>query len=175
MKNSALLIIDVQNDYFPGGRCELYQSNEAMEVIKQLIARFRKENGPIIYMQHINTIPGCFMEEGTVGSEIHPAIMPRKEDVVLKKSRPNSFYKTGLQEILKEQGITDLHVCGMMSHMCVDTTVRVASDLDYKVTVYANACTTMSLTWQGLTIPAETVHKAYMASLDGVFATVISN
>ena len=61
----------------------------------------------------------------------------------------------------------------MMSHMCVDTTVRAAMDHGYDVTLVANACATMDLTINGETIPADTVQKTYIASLAGIFAKIV--
>ena len=96
-----MIIIDVQNDYFPGGSCELYRPLEAEKKIKELI------------------------------------------------------------------------ICGMMTHMCVDTTVRAAMDYGYSVIVVGDACATMDLAINGETVPADMVQKAFLAALDGVFATII--
>lgn len=170
----ALLIIDVQNDYFPNGRYELYHANETLEVIKKLIIRFRQDQRPIIYIQHMATSSASFLVENTDGAKIHNEIQPQTEDKIIEKHSPNSFHETELQAYLQERGIKALYVCGMMSHMCVDTTVRAAKDLGYHVTVFEDACTTRSLNWKEEQIPASTVHKAFMASLNGAFANVVS-
>ena len=97
---------------------------------------------------------------------------PEPQDKIIVKRYPNSFHKTELDEYLKDLGIEKLIVCGMMTHMCVDTTVRAAMDYGYEVTVVADACATMDLTYNNETINAETVQKSFLASLDGVFATI---
>ena len=95
-------------------------------------------------------------------------------EIVVRKSYPSSFRETTLQDILKPLGITKLVIAGMMSHMCVDTTVRAAYDLGYQIDVIADGCTTMDLEYKGTVIPAEIVTKTYMASLNGMFARVLN-
>lgn len=169
----ALLVIDVQNDYFPGGACELYHANEAAEKISALIGESRKMGRPVIYMQHINPPDAGFFLEGTFGSEISECVKPHAGDQVIVKYYPNSFLKTGLDLYLKENGIKKLTVCGMMTHMCVDTTVRAAMDYGYEVDLIGGACATKELRIEGEVIPAPVVQKVYLASLQGVFANVI--
>lgn len=169
----ALLIIDVQNDYFPGGACELYKAMEAEEQIKKLISESRKAGREVIYIQHINPPEETFFIEGTFGCEISERIAPQPGDKVFVKYYPNSFLKTGLDSYLKSKGIGKLIVCGMMTHMCVDTTVRAAMDYGYRVELAANACAAMALETDGEVIPADVVQKTFIASLSGVFADIV--
>ena len=169
------MIIDVQNDYFPGGTCELSHPYEAEKVIQKLISKSREISRPIIYIQHFNEPDDYFFLEGTWGAEISDRIAPEPGDKVIIKRYPNSFLETELDAYLKELGVEKLIVCGMMTHMCVDTTVRAAMDYGYKVSVVADACATMDLTMNGETIPAETVQKTFLAALDGVFADIITD
>ena len=169
----ALLIIDVQNDYFPGGTCELHNPEKSEKVIQRLISESRSVGRPVIYIQHFNEPDDFFFLEGTKGAEISERIAPLPEDKVIVKRYPNSFLETELDAYLKEIGAEELIVCGMMTHMCVDTTVRAAMDYGYKVTVVADACATKDLEYNGETVPAETVQKTFLASLEGVFATIV--
>lgn len=169
----ALLIIDVQNDYFPGGANELSHPFGAEKRIRELIAESRICGRPVIYIQHFNPPGDTFFLEGTFGAEISERIKPQPEDKVIVKRYPNSFLETELDEYLKSLRVDTLIVCGMMTHMCVDTTVRAAMDYGYQVKLVADACATMDLALNGETIPAETVQKAFIAALDGVFATII--
>ena len=171
-KKEALIIIDVQNEYFPGGTCELYHPYEAENVIENLIAESRRVNRPIVYIQHFNEPDDYFFLEGTKGAEISERIAPEPEDKIIIKRYPNSFLHTELDAHLKSLGVEKLIVCGMMTHMCVDTTVRAAMDYGYEVTVIADACATMDLNLNGEIIPAETVQKTFLAALDGVFASI---
>ena len=169
----ALLIIDVQNDYFPGGSNELFHPLEAEKRIQELIAESRTCGRPIVYIQHFNPPDDTFFLEGTIGAEISDRIRPQPDDRVIIKRYPNSFLETELDAYLKNLQVDTLIVCGMMTHMCVDTTVRAAMDYGYQVKLVADACATMDLVLGGETIPAETVQKAFIAAMDGVFATIL--
>lgn len=170
----ALLIIDVQNDYFAGGKSELCNPMAALGNIEKLLGHFRAAHLTIIHIQHINTREGAtFFLPGTNGALIHEHLTPKEGEHHVIKHAPNSFFETNLLEIIKDNGINELVVCGMMSHMCIDTTIRACKDFGIKVTLIDDACATKNLSWAGQTIPAETVHQVFMASLNGMFATVI--
>lgn len=169
----ALLVIDVQNDYFPGGSYELVRAYEAENRIRELIAESRRAGRPVVYIQHFNPPDDTFFLEGTWGAEISERIRPEKEDRVIVKRYPNSFLETELDAYLKGLKVDTLIVCGMMTHMCVDTTVRAAMDYGYRVKLAADACATRDLELNGEIIPAGTVHKAFIAALDGVFAEIV--
>lgn len=169
----ALLIIDVQNDYFPGGSNELFHPLEAEKRIQELIAESRACGRPVVYIQHFNPPNDTFFLEGTFGAEISERIRPQPEDKIIIKRYPNSSLETELDAYLKSLQVDTLIICGMMTHMCVDTTVRAAMDYGYQVKLVADACATMDLVLGGETIPAETVQKAFIAAMDGVFATIL--
>ena len=172
-KKEALIIIDVQNDYFPGGACELCNAYEAEKKIQSLIKESRAQNRPVVYIQHINPPEETFFLEGTHGCEISERIKPLPGDKIIVKYLPNSFHKTELDSYLKENGITKLIVCGMMTHMCVDTTVRAAMDYGYEVELVADGCATMDLEISGEIISAQIVQKTFLASLKDVFAKIV--
>lgn len=171
---SALLLIDIQNDYFPGGRCELFQSEQSAEKAKLLLEQFRNRGLPVFHIQHINEneAKGFFLP-GTEGAEIYYSVSPINKEKVLVKHTPNAFLDTGLKNLLHAQDIKQLVICGMMSHMCVDSTVRAAKDLGFSVLLPEDACTTKALIWNGAHIPAQTVHQAFMASLSSSFTQVV--
>lgn len=169
----ALLIIDVQNDYFPGGRFELAGAVEALERTGAVLRRFREKGLPVIFVRHINTRPGAsFFLPDTSGAEIHPDIAPRGDEPVVVKHAPNSFFQTNLLEVLQAGKVSGLVVCGMMTHMCIDTTVRAAKDYGIPVTLLYDACAAGDLEIRGRSISAQMVHDAYMAGLDGMFAEI---
>lgn len=169
----ALLIIDVQNDYFPGGKSELVNPIEALNQTKTVLNRFRETQRPVIFVQHINNRPGAtFFIPNTFGVEIHMDIAPLESEPVIVKHAPNSFYQTNLLEVLHAKNISELVVCGMMTHMCIDTTVRAAKDYGFPVTLLYNACATKDLIIMGNSIPAKIAHDAFMAGLNGMFAQV---
>lgn len=169
----ALLIIDVQNDYFPGGRFELAGAVEALERTRAVLDRFREKGLPVIFVQHINTRPDAsFFLPDTVGAEIHPDIAPAGDEPIVVKHAPNSFFRTNLLELLQAREVNELVVCGMMTHMCIDTTVRAAKDYGIPVTLLYDACAARDLKIMEHSIPAQTVQDAYMAGLNGMFAEI---
>lgn len=173
--NKALVIIDLQNDYFPGGKNELVNSTEASLKAKELLTAFREKNLPVIHVQHLSVRPGStFFVPGTPGAEIHDNVKPAEGEKIVVKSFPNSFRETDLQEYLKSLQIDHLVVAGMMSHMCVDATVRASKDFGYAVSVAADACATKDLSFDNRLVPAGEVHGAFMAALSYFYADVKS-
>ena len=171
--NRALLLVDLQNDYFPGGRMELVGAEAAVSSAVFVLKDFREAAQQVVHVQHISVQPGAtFFLPGTVGASIHSDVAPLTGERVFAKHFPNSFRDTGLHEYFQSLSISELVVCGMMTHMCVDTTVRAAFDLGYKVTLIPEACATRDLVYEGQSIPADVVHGAYMAALGSVFATL---
>ena len=174
MPDTALLIIDIQNDYFPGGAMQLEGADAAGAKAGQVLGSFRNEKRPVIHVQHLSTRPGStFFLPGTKGQEIHASVTPASSETVVEKNFPNSFRGTALQKRLEELGVKNLVVAGMMTHMCVDATVRHAADLGYKVTLLGDACATRAQAYGGETVPARQVHAAFLAALNGFYAKVI--
>lgn len=170
----ALVLVDIQNDYFPGGRMELVGSEAAGMKAAKLLQRFRDNGLPVFHVQHFSVQPGAtFFLPETEGVQIHQCVKPLAAEPVVKKNFPNSFRNTELQGKLVEQGITRLVFCGMMSHMCIDTTVRAAFDLGFSCILAQDACATRDLSFGNRILPAADVHAAFMAALGMVFATVV--
>ena len=155
--DTALVIIDVQNDYFPQGKCELFQSEQALKVTKRLLKHFRERKLPVFYVQHISPEDAAFFLPNTKGVQLHKEIEPLGSEYIIVKHTPNGFHETTLQEKLTSLSIKNLVMCGMMTHMCVDTTA------------------TKDLEWNGRKLPASFINDVYMASLNGRFATVMSS
>jgi len=169
----ALLLVDLQNDYFPGGRMELVGAEAAADAARNLLGAFRRAGEPVWHVQHVAQREGArFFLPGTPGAEIHAAVRPEPGEPVVVKHFPNAFRKTGLLESLRAAGIEALVIAGAMSHMCVDATTRAAADLGFSCTVAADACATRDLAFRGEVVPARSVHAAFMAALDGAYARV---
>jgi nicotinamidase-related amidase len=173
--SKALLLIDLQNDYFPGGAHPLVEPEAAAAAAQRLLEDFRDRGAPVVHVQHVSEGPDAtFMRPGSDGVEIHPLVAPEAGEPVIRKAAPNSFLGTSLERELRGHGIEELVVAGMMSSMCVDATVRAASDLGFTATVVHDACAAPDLQFGGATIPGATVHAAFMAALDGNYAEVVS-
>jgi nicotinamidase-related amidase len=171
----ALLIIDIQNDYFPGGLCELVGPEQAAQNAAVVLAGFREQGEPVVHMQHVwEGEDAAFFRPGTHGVEINEAVAPRDGEPVVPKAFPNSFVRTGLEQHLRDAGVDQLVVCGMMTSMCVDATVRAAADLGFACTVVHDACAAPDLEFEGMPIPAAQVHGAFLAALGDGYAEIRS-
>ncbi len=171
----ALIIVDIQNDYFPGGKMELVGMESAAENAQRILEKFRVHNLPVFHIQHIANRPGAtFFLPETDGVEIHKSVTPKSGEHVIQKHFPNSFRDTPLLAELQGLKIEQAVICGAMSHMCIDTTVRAAFDLGFHCLVVADACATRTLEFDGLTIDAPQVHAAFMASLSAAFAQIVT-
>lgn len=171
----ALILIDIQNDYFPGGSMPLAGMEEAADNASKVLKFFRETEQQIFFVQHIASKPEAgFFIKNTPGANIHSCVAPLDEEEVITKNHPSCFRGTTLDQQLKQQGIEELVVAGAMSHMCIDTSIRAAVDLGYKCTLIHDGCATKDLEFGKEKIKARQVHAAYMASLSGTFATVVA-
>jgi nicotinamidase-related amidase len=170
---TALLIIDIQNDYFEDGANPLIGSLEASLNAKQVLEHFRKKGLKVFHIQHLAGRPGStFFLPGTRGAEIHANVEPLPDEKIIVKHFPNSFHGTELHASLTVNNITNLVVCGMMTHMCVDATIRAAKDLGFNCTLLSDACATRNLEIQGRQIKAIDVHYSFLAALGYFYATI---
>jgi nicotinamidase-related amidase len=170
----ALLLVDIQNDYFPGGASELTGSVEAGAKAARLLDSCRRNGIPVIHMRHVSTRAGAtFFLPGTDGANINSCVSPAAGEPVFEKHYANSLRETPLLEYLRTNGIKTLIIAGMMSHMCIESTTRAADSIGFKCIVAHDACATKDLAFNGVTVPASHVHNAFMAGLDGVFARVL--
>jgi nicotinamidase-related amidase len=172
---TALLLIDIQNDYFPGGNMELEGSITASLRAREILAVFRGKNLPVVHIQHVANRPGAiFFLPDTEGVKIHANVEPLPGEAVFQKNYPNSFRGTPLLEHIRGHKVDHVVVCGMMTHMCVDATVRAAFDYGLEVTVVHEACATRTLTFQDQTIPAPQVQAAFLSALSFLYARIVS-
>jgi nicotinamidase-related amidase len=172
----TLLIIDIQNDYFPGGAFPLVEPERAAAAAGELLAGFRVAGDPVVHLQHVWDEPeATFMRPGTPGFEIHDEVAPAEGETVIRKEAPNGFLETGLEQELFRLGTERLVVAGMMTSMCVDATVRAASDLGFDVSLAHDACAAPDLEFGGVAVPGASVHAAFVAALADEYATVASS
>ncbi|MBE0612440.1 MAG: cysteine hydrolase [Burkholderiales bacterium] len=171
----ALIVIDIQNDYFPGGKMELEGSAQAGAQAAKLLDAFRKKGLPLVHVQHLSTRPGAgFFVPDTEGANIHSCVAPLSGETVVQKNFPNSFRGTPLLEILRGSDIDHLVIAGMMTHMCVDATTRAAFDLGFSCSLAHDACATRAVAFGDQSVPAAQVHVAFLAALNGLYAKVQS-
>ena len=175
MPKRALIVIDIQNDYFPGGRWTLAGMDAAADNAGRLLAAARKSGDVVVHIRHeFPTSEAPFFAPGSVGAQIHPKVQNLNNETVVLKHQINSFRETGLKELLDRNGVEAVVICGAMSHMCVDAATRAANDLGYQCTVVHDACAARDLEFNGVTVPAAQVHAAYMAALKFGYAASVS-
>lgn len=175
MAGKALIVVDLQNDYFPGGKFSLEGIEAAAANAARLIEASRARGDLVVHVRHefAGDNPP-FFAPGSEGAAIHESVRNREDERVVLKNHINSFRDTRLKAILDAGNVTDVTIAGAMSHMCVDGITRAAVDYGYRTTVVHDAVATRDLSFNGVTVPATHVHAAFMAALDFGYASVIS-
>lgn len=172
MPQRALLVIDLQNEYFPTGKLPLVGIEAATANAARVIADARAHGVPVIHVRHeAAKADAPVFTPGTPNTQIHASVAPVEGEAVIVKHFPNSFRETPLKALLDELGVRELVIVGAMSHMCIDAGTRAAADLGYAVTVVHDACATRDLVFGEQTVPAAQVHAAFMSAL-GSYATL---
>ena len=174
MDNSALILIDIQRDYFADGAFPLPTMQDAAENAVKVLTNFRKQKLPIWHIQHIEHDPsGSFFLPDSEGAKIHQSVLPIDGERLIVKHYPNSFRDTALLKELHIRGIHKIIFCGAMSNMCVDATVRAAFDFGFECTVVHDACAASEMEFNGKHLGSEDVQAAFMGSLGSAYAQVI--
>ena len=153
--DTALLLIDIQYFYYPSGKTELVNPEQAGKNAKKLLEHFRKNNMTVVHIRH----------NVEVGGNIHEDVKPLPNEKVISKDEVNSFKNTDLLEYLKANKIKHLVICGMQTHMCVEAATRAASDLDFDCIVIQDACATRNLKFGDKEIKVEDVHYSTLSTL----------
>lgn len=171
MPKRALLLIDIQQDYFPGGKWTLNGIDAAADNASKLLAAARAAGDLVVHVRHeFPTTEAPFFAPGSEGAKIHAKVSNREGERVVLKHHVNAFRETDLKAILDEAGVEEVVICGAMSHMCVDAGTRAASD---RVVVH-DACATRDQEFEGAVVPAAQVHAAFMSALQFGYAKLLS-
>jgi nicotinamidase-related amidase len=172
---TALLLLEIQNDYFPEGRIPLEGSLKASGKAQNILQAFRERKQPIIHLQQISTNPDAsYFLPCTEGAEFYSSVQPLKSETIIKKHYPNSFKDTHLLNHLNRNKISHLVICGMMTHSTIDATVREAYDLGFTCSIIHDACTAHHLAFEQTPISAQDVHHAFLAALSDHQASLFS-
>lgn len=175
MSKTALIIVDLQNDYFQGGKWELEGTEAATKKAAALLDSFRAKKLPVVHIRHeFPTADAPFFVPNSEGAKVHPSVEELEAEPVIVKQQINAFKDTNLKEVLASLDIDSVLICGAMSHMCIDAVTRAAHDFGYDCAVAHDACATLGLEFNGITVPANYVHAAFMAALDFAYANVAS-
>lgn len=147
MLKQALIVIDLQNDYFPDGKYPLWNTATTLANVEAAIAKARARQIPVVLVQHVaDASKGIapFFNEGTSGVAIHPRIVAAAPDAaIVTKTFADSFHHTTLEETLSKLGVEELVICGMMTQNCVTHTAISKAAEKYSVKILSDSCTTV--------------------------------
>lgn len=169
----ALLVIDVQNEYFTGKLPITYPAGSLANVLRAMDAA-RSKSMPVVAIQHASPQPdAAAFRKGSKEWELHPEIAARPHDVLIHKSLPGSFTGTELEIWLRRHGIGTVVIAGYMTQMCCDTTARQAAHLDFGVEFLADATGTLAIKNAAGAVSDEELHRAILVTQQMRFSQVI--
>lgn len=161
-QKTALLLIDIQEFYFPGGHMQLDNPEQAGMNAGLVLAQFREKAYPVYHVRH----------EFEQGGNIHQYVRPLEDEKVFSKKQVNAFLDTELLLTLRRDSIDALVICGMQTHMCVEAAVRAAHDYGFSCLLVQDACATRALQYEEHIISAQNVHYSSIQTLQS-YARVI--
>ncbi|MFT6675713.1 MAG: nicotinamidase-related amidase [Sulfitobacter sp.] len=171
---TALILVDIQNDYFTGGLWPVDDMQRVADTARDILNEARAQGQMIAHIRHEAASDAApFFRPGTAGAEIHPGVAPLDGELVILKHRPNSFQGTDLQAHLQAAGITHVTIIGAMTQMCIDATARAARDFGYEVTLVADACGAKAQSFGAVSLSAEQVQAAFLGPLAMSYGKVI--
>lgn len=169
----ALLVIDVQNEYFTGALPITHPVGHLDTILRVMDAAAGKI--PTVVVQHHFPQPEMpFFQRGTPGWELHAEVAGRPRDLLVEKTLPGSFTGTQLEAWLREQGIDTVTVAGYMTHMCCDTTAREAAHRGFRVEFLSDATGTLPLTNTAGSVTAEELHRAILVAQQMLLSEVVA-
>lgn len=175
MSKRAVMVVDLQNEYFPAGKLPLVGIGKAAANAARLMGAARSHGDMVVHIRHeAPTAEIPFFVPGSHGVDINPLVEPIEGEPVIVKHYPNAFRETNLKQILDAIGVEEIVIVGAMSHMCIDATSRAAADLGYNIVIVHDACATCDVEFEGTKVPAAQVHAAFMSALAFAYGAVTS-
>lgn len=179
MKTStAIVTIDIQTDYFPGGAFPLWRPGRALKATRKVLDLGRACGLPVFHVRHESLKAGArFLVAGSRGTELHPGLgIPADgSEPVIIKHEPDSFLGTDLEQRLRDCGAQRVIWMGMMTWMCVDTTVRSAAAKGFTNILVADACASGWNLYRGLPVFPWTSDRTFLAALGQGFCDLTSS
>jgi nicotinamidase-related amidase len=170
----AVLVIDVQNEYFAGGQLPITHPHNHLDNILRVMDSATASGVPVVVVQHTFTQPELlFFKRGTLGWELHPEVASRPRDHWVEKRLPGSFTRTGLEQWLRQRGLDTVTIAGYMTHMCCDTTARQAAHRGLKVEFLSDATGTLPVKNAAGEVDAEEMHRAILCAQQMMISEVL--
>ncbi|HXG93908.1 MAG TPA: cysteine hydrolase family protein [Blastocatellia bacterium] len=169
----ALLVIDVQNEYFTGRLPVSYPSGSLDQILKAMDAAI-EQSIPVVVIQHAAPQPDSLVfRRGSPEWQLHESIANRQRDLLIEKNLPGSFTNTPLESWLRENGIDTVTISGYMTQMCCDTTARQAVHRGFAVEFLSDATGTLAFTNDAGAVTAEELHRATLVTQGQRFSRVL--
>ncbi len=174
-RHRALLVIDVQNEYFAGGALPVTHPADTLPRILQIMEAATAARVPVVVVRHTEPRGEGAFEHGTAGWELRSEVSDQRWDHLVDKHLPGSFTNTDLEVFLRERHVDTVAVVGYMSHMCCDTTARQASHLGLNVEFLSDATGTLDVENEAGRIDGAALHNAILVTQQSGFAKVLSS
>jgi nicotinamidase-related amidase len=175
MPKRALIVIDVQNEYFDGALpISDPPPDESVANIGRAMDAASAAGVPVIVVRHTSDDDSPIFQQGSHAWELHPEVERRPRDHLVDKHLPGSFTGTNLESILASEEVDSVAITGYMTHMCVDTTSRQAAHRGLAVEILNDATGTLALTNSGGSAAGEELHRATLVAQGQFFADVLS-
>lgn len=175
---TALLVIDLQLAIDAAYHAAEGPRNNpnAEQVVVALLSAWRETNRPVIHIRHDSVLPGSAYRPGQPGNDFKPAVAPLPGETVIAKQTNSAFIGTGLEQHLRQTGIRQLVICGVVTNNSVEATVRMAGNLGFDTLLVEDACFAFARRdWNGVLRVADEVHAMSLANLDGEYCRVVNS
>lgn len=170
----ALIVIDVQNEYFEGGAMPVTYPANSFDNIKKAITSAKAHQIPVVYVKHLCPPEADCFRPDSFGQELHADLIALGADHILTKKMVSAFPETDLQDYLSSKEIDTVTIAGFMTQMCCDTTARYAAHMGYHVNFLSDGTGTLDFNNSQGHASAEELHRATLITQAHCFSNVIS-
>lgn len=170
----ALLVIDVQNEYFDGALPITHPVGHLENILRVMDRASETKVPTIVVRHHFEGADFPFFQRESHGWQLHPSVAERPRDLLVDKTLPGSFTGTNLESWLRDQGIDLVTIAGYMTHMCCDTTARQAVHRGFQVEFLSDATGTLPLDNRAGSVTAEELHRSILCAQQMLLSEVVS-
>lgn len=171
---TALIVIDVQESFRQQSSWADISAPDIVERVTQLVDAAREADDVVAWVLHAAPGSGGPFDPVNGLVELQPGLTPLDGDITVLKTSHNAFTTTNLGQQLMLRNVDHLRIVGIRTEQCVETTVRLAYDMGYRMEVVIDATAThpLLLADGSGALTAEDVIARTAAALSGRFATI---